>query len=304
MFHAPGVRSRISRVGRALRPVRRWRPLRCALAVYRLMDRSRALGLSAEVAFWFFLALVPLAAVLGMLAVKLTIRTHGSLAPLVRAVPGSLRTFVAGELVEVSAWQNGTVAPVAGAVFVWLASSGLHSVFDVLELETGARPRAWWKKRLLSIGCCLLLSFGVALLAALGPAFREIWRITRQTLPAGSAANAFGWAARISVSALVWFGLVAALYRVGIPRARRKGMPVAPGAILAIALQFVLVYGYQLYIVRVGDGGAYLASLAAIGVTMITLYLMATALLAGAELNRLLAMMRVHAQWKRAWHVK
>lgn len=272
----------------SLRRLPRW-----AYVLYRLMDRSRAFGLAAEMAFWFFLALIPLAVVAGMAAVKLTLRSRGTLAPLLMPLPESVRVFVANELSQVSAWNGGTVGPIAGAVFVWLASSGLHAVFDALELETSTRRRPWWKKRLLAIAGCFGLSLGVAAVGVLGVGLDWFWRLARETVPMVPESERFvARAIRLGVAGLVWLGLVVALYKLGIPRISGRAMPAAPGAILAIVLQLVLGYGYGVYVARLGDGGAYLAGLAIIGVTMIGLYLMALALLAGAELNELLALTR------------
>ena len=66
-------------------------------------------------------------------------------------------------------------------------------------------------------------------------------------------------------------------------------MPILPGALLAVALEILFGFAYAFYIAKVGDGGAYLAGLAVIGVTMIGLYLFTAALLVGAVVNRKLA---------------
>jgi membrane protein len=54
-----------------------------------------------------------------------------------------------------------------------------------------------------------------------------------------------------------------------------------------LEVSFGLAYAY--YVAKVGDGGAYVAGLAAIGVTMIGLYLFTLAILLGAVVNRSLA---------------
>jgi uncharacterized BrkB/YihY/UPF0761 family membrane protein len=102
-----------------------------------------------------------------------------------------------------------------------------------------------------------------------------------------------GVAARIVVDAAVLYGVVAGLYRVGVPRAARAAMPLAPGTLLVVVLEMVLGYGYRFAIAAFGNGGAYKAGLAAIGVTMTSIYLFSVSVLVGLELNRVIGQERV-----------
>ena len=94
---------------------------------------------------------------------------------------------------------------------------------------------------------------------------------------------------RLGLGTLTALGLVAGLYLVGIPRTARKRTPILPGALLAVAVQGALGYGYIFYLSKVGVSSAYQAGLSIIGVTMIALYLFSVALLVGAELNHMIA---------------
>jgi membrane protein len=53
-----------------------------------------------------------------------------------------------------------------------------------------------------------------------------------------------------------------------------------------VALETVLGFGYAFYVAKAGRSGAYTASLAVIGVTLMGLYLFSIALLVGAAINR------------------
>jgi membrane protein len=242
--------------------------------------------------FWLFLALVPLAAVLGMVAARLAVARpwlgHSALS----SVPPQARDLLMQQVDRVASWRGRAVAPLAAATFVWLASSGVHAVFDALELQTGT-SRPWWKKRLLALATCLAMSIGTALLALLGAGVGWMEtligaRLSEELLTAvhGPLGSAVRWAA----GALIAVGMVAGLYRVAIARTAQARFPTLPGAVLAVALQAVLGWGYGWYLTNFGRGGsAYQAGLAAVGVTMMTLWLFSVALLAGAELNRVLA---------------
>jgi uncharacterized BrkB/YihY/UPF0761 family membrane protein len=276
----PAARARLSRAAAFARDV---------LA---RLDRARTLGLAAETAFWLFLSLVPLAAVAGVLAARLTTRGDwADAAPLVGSLPRAAQALLSVELRRLAAANGGSVGVGSAAVFLWLASTGVHSIFDALEIGAGvARP--WWKKRLLAIGMCLVLPLVVALLAAVGAELSGAAGWIGRSLPAFGGTGAPSAARRLGgflAGAALVLGYVCALYQVGIPARSRRREPLLPGALLAVALELLFGYAYAFYVSKVGDGGAYLAGLAAIGVTMMGLYLFTTALLVGAVVNSSLA---------------
>jgi membrane protein len=268
------------------------------------ITRAGTLGLAAQMSFWLFLALVPLAAVAGLVAARLATSRPWLGASALSSVPPQARDLLMAQVDRVASWRGGAVAPVAATTFLWLASSGVHAVFDALELQTGT-SRPWWKKRLLAIATCVALSVGVALLALLGAGLERVQALLGNDVPAAllhAEQGALGSAVRRGAGALIAVGMVAGLYRVGIARHARARFPVLPGALLAIALQSLLGWGYGWYVTHAGgSGSAYQAGLAAVGVTMMTLWLFSVALLAGAELNRVVAeRLRPDSPWQRS----
>lgn len=242
-------------------------------------------------AFWLFLSLLPLAAVAGLVAAKLAAGNWSIAAPLLTSLPAATRELLHGELGKMAAWNGGKVGFWAGVMFIWLASSGVHSIFDGIEIESNAPPRPWWRKRLLAIGTCVALSVGVAVLTLTGTGLGWLWRLIGgdtlfQALMFES--SKLGQIARLIVGGAVSLGLVSGLYWVALPPWARKHMPIVPGALLAIALQIVIGYGYGFYITKAGDGGAYQAGLASIGVTLMALFLFCLVLLIGIEVNQMM----------------
>ena len=255
------------------------------------MDRTRTFGLAAETAFWLFLSLLPMAAVMGLVAARLSIESWSDMVPLVGQLPPAAQDFVMKELFGLASWNQGQVGITAAAVFVWLASSGMHGMFDAIELESGA-TRPWWKKRLLALAACVALSVAVAVLTWLGPGLEGALGWFGRWLPflaRSDEPTTAGRVLRFLLGVAVVFGFVCALYRVGVPARVRSRFPIVPGALLAVALELLFGAGYALYLSTVGDGGAYMAGLAVIGVTMTALFLFTTAVLVGAVLNRQLA---------------
>jgi membrane protein len=251
---------------------------------------SRTTGMAAEMAFWLFLSLIPLAAVAGLVAAKIAVGS-ADVAAMVDSLPPETRRLVSRQLEHVAAWRGGAVGAPAVVVFFWLASGGIHSVFQLLEVKAGM-SRPWWKKRLIALVACLGLSIGTAMIAVLAGGLRRVLGFLHGAVSSAGLerqAGLFDSAVRTSLGMVTAVGLVAGLYYIGIPRRARRHVPVVPGALLAVGLQVMLGYGYVFYLSKVGIQSAYQAGLSIIGVTMIALYLASFALLVGAALNAMLA---------------
>jgi membrane protein len=266
---------------------------------------SRSFGLAAEMAFWLFLSLLPLAAVAGLVTAKLTHGGEGAtIAPLLDSLPAPTRDLLTTELGKVAAWNGGKVGASAALMFVWLASSGVHSILDGIEIESDATARPWWKKRLIGLAACVGLSVGLGALAVLGAGLGSLAHLVGSSLPPGAReleSGMVGHVFRLVIGALLSFALIYSLYRVAVPPdGRNRTTPFAPGALVAVMLQAVVGAGYGFYIQRVGDGGAYQAGLASIGVTMTALYLLFLVLLVGSKVNEVVGEQRAATDQRRS----
>jgi membrane protein len=265
-----------------------------ARAFAREIIQSRTTGMAAEMAFWLFLSLIPLAAVAGLVAAKVAV-SSADVTALLDSLPPETRHLVARQLTHVAAWKGGAVGAPAAVVFFWLASGGVHAVFDLLEVKAGA-SRPWWKKRLIALAACLGLSVGTAVIAVLAGGLRRALAFVHGVAPLGGfaaeEAGRIDSAVRVVLGMLTAVALVAGLYFIGVPRRARKRVTVVPGAFLAVGLQVLFGYGYVFYLSKVGAESAYQAGLSIIGITLIALYLFSIALLVGAELNHVLSRTR------------
>ncbi len=249
---------------------------------------------AAQMSFWLFFSVIPLAAVAGWLAARVATAQPRVTSSMLTSVPSGARDLLDRQLHRVAAWHGKTMAPLAFATFVWLAASGIHAVFDALEVHSGT-SRPWWKKRALALATCVVLAVGTALMALLAVGVGWVRGFAGNVLPPGLVRLGQGPLADVSrwaSAALLAVAMTAGLYRVGIPRSRGDRAPILPGAILAVALQGVLGWGYGLYVSKLESGTAYQAGLAVVGVTLMTLWLFSTALLLGVNLNATLAAVR------------
>src|ERR1041385_3407477 len=127
--------------GRHIRSAARWLWELCVD-----LDRTRTFGLAAETAFWLFLSLIPLLAVAGLVAARISTENWEQLTPVLRALPESNRVVLHHELERVARWNGGAVGVTGALIFMWLASTGVHAIFRAFEAQTQT-PRTWAKGR-------------------------------------------------------------------------------------------------------------------------------------------------------------
>jgi len=268
-------------------PLKRKELLTSARAWWKEIERTNTLGLAAQVAFWLFLSLLPLAAVVGLLVARLAFMHSEVKFSILSSVPVAARDLVGNEMSHVANWNGGAVGPVAMVMFVWLASGGVHSIFDALELQVG-HERPWWKKKLMALGTCVALSIGAALLALLATSATEVFHLVGRAVPSSLDADLGPlWTVlRVGVSLIVATSMVYGLYWIGTPQSARHRIPLLPGAAFAVLFGMACGWGYGAYLTTAGIGTGYEAGLAAIGVTMTSIYLLSLGVLAGAALNR------------------
>lgn len=259
--------------------------MRWVAGYLRALDRGRATGLAAELAFWVFLSLVPLAAVLGMVAARLAMSDVTLLRALTSSLPRASRTLVFDQVALLSARHGAAVGPVATIVFVWLGSSGIHAIFDALEAVSHARPRTWLRKRGLAMMACVVLSLATALIAVVGIG---VSGLRQRLLPSAVASDPVWSTLGVLSTVPLVVGMIAALFAVASARTPHRPVRLLPGACVAVLAQISTGLVYAQLIAAMGDGVPYLAGLAVIGVTMTAMYLSALSLLIGATLNHYL----------------
>lgn len=246
-------------------------------SAWSLADAGHIGIIAAGVAYYTFLALIPLLAVAiltyGLAVDPVTIADHG--AALARRLPGTAGDFVSEQLREVAASRSGThglglLLALALALFSARAAAGalitaLDIAFDVDE------ERGFLATNLLALGITLggVLALGV------------VAGVT--TLASTVLASGIGAAASFLLVGLAGFAAAYIAYRV-LPRrplvtaraARRGGALFATGWLVASA-------GFGLYAGNFADYGATYGTLGAVIVFLTWLWLSAWLLQFGAH---------------------
>jgi membrane protein len=244
--------------------------------------------LAAGVAFYLFLAFVPLlaSAVLtyGLVADPQTVAEH--IQTLARTLPREAAGIIADQLQAITGSKSGTHGIgllLAIAVALYGASKGSASVVTALNIAYEVKESRGFVTRTLlalamTVGLVVVVVFGASAISAL--AFIE------HLLPFSSPIvhtllQILLWAVAAAVLAL---GL-ALVYRYAPNRPDAPWAWVTPGSAVATLLWLLASFGFGLYVSNFGNYNATYGSLGGVVVFLTWLYLSAYIVLMGGEMN-------------------
>jgi membrane protein len=256
---------------------------------------------AATMAFYFFLGMIPLLVFVGLLVGNVVQREGAEelAAPLYRAMPRAASDLFRHELYEIADANAGSIAPLSIAGFLWLTTNGVHNLMDVFEILVGAKPRSWFRQRLIAVMWVAgtLVAFAAVTWtvlwingAASGLSARHLPALFRGT----SDFLARGWkrfGILLVFVAMLSVGL-AIFYRTSVrhpPGIQRK---VWSGTFVALSLWAFVSWGFGTYVRTIAHYAVFYGSLATVAVILLWLYLTSLALVVGAEVNAILEGMR------------
>jgi len=248
---------------------------------------DHCLGLAAQLAFYFFLALFPallfLVALIGYLPVENAI--SALLEALGTVAPGEALDLLKGQLNELSSGRHGGLLTLGIVGAIWSSSAAMVAIIDALNHAYDVDEwRSWLKRRVLAIGLTIALAlFILASLALvlLGPSI------------VGWAADRFGVAPAVEfawrvarwpvIAALVVFGVDLVYYFA--PNRKARWAWVTPGSLLATCLWVASSFGFKFYVSQFGNYNATHGAIGGVIVLLLWFYVSAFAILIGAEMN-------------------
>jgi membrane protein len=244
--------------------------------------------LSAGVAFYAFLAFVPLLAavvlIYGLGADPATVAEH--IRKLAATLPRDAALLIGDQLksmTESPQSAKGFALLVAILLAIYGASKGSSAIVTALNIAYEVKEsRSFIRTTLLSLattlGAMAVLFTGVGAISAMA--------LVERLLPGASPA------VHTEVKPLFWAGAavlvslgVALVYRYGPNRPDAPWRWVSPGSALATLLWVAASFGFGLYVSRFGNYNATYGSLGGVIVFLTWLYLSAYILLMGGELN-------------------
>ena len=252
---------------------------------YRELLADDGLGLAAQLAYYFVLALFPALLCVIALATLLPLEhfTDELVAMLVRVAPPEMGGMVRDEIARLAAGNDGGMFSIGLLGALWSSSAAMVALIDAMnrayDIEE-ARP--WWKVRITAIALTVALaafivtSFGIIVAGpavarwaadhyALGSAFLTIWSVSQWPI-------AF---------ALIVTGIALIYYFA--PDADQDFTWIAPGSLLAATLLVIASAAFRFYVLNFGNYEATYGAIAGVILLMLWCYIAGLVLVIGAE---------------------
>ena len=248
---------------------------------------DNGMGLAAQLAYYFFLALFP--ALLFLIALASFLPAQDLVSRVVGMLQGvapqEVITIIEEQLKNIAAGEQGGLLSFGVIAALWSSSAAMGAIIDALnrayDIEEG---RSWWKQRvtavLLTIGVAafMLVSFGlivagpeladwIAAQVGLGAVFTWTWKILQWPLVFALVATAIG---------LIYYFA---------PNVEQDFVWITPGSLLATVLWLLGSLGFRLYVVNFGSYNETYGTIGGVMVLMLWLYLTGLSIIMGAEMN-------------------
>jgi membrane protein len=269
--------------------------------VWARAEEDEIFGRSAQLSYYFLLALFPLLLFLitlfGYFDGAGSHLRHKLLSYLSDVMPSSASRLVIETIDQVTAARGGGKLSFGLVAAIWAASSGMNALGQSLNAAYDVREtRPWWKVRLISIALTFALStlitsalvivlYGARLghsLAALiheGRAFAVAWKILQWPIALGFVFITF---------ALIYHfapDLAAKRRQRRLSASDYRRRWLSPGVLVAVALWLLVSLGFRLYLHFFNSYSSTYGSLGAVISLMLWFYLTGAAILLGGEIN-------------------
>ena len=245
------------------------------------------LGLAAQLAFYFLLAVFPallfFVALLSYLPIGATLAS--TIARLDSVLPREVIGLIQRELDKMASGTSGGLLTFGIAGAIWSSSSAMSAIITALNRAYDIEEaRTWWKVRLLAIALTIALALFVVVAFGLvvGGSGLALWIAEHAGL--GDAFQTTWTVAQWPVALLLVVFAVNLVYHFA-PNLDSEWAWVSPGSALATVLGLLVSFGFKLYVRSFGSYSAVYGAIAGVIVLMLWLYLSGFALLVGAELN-------------------
>lgn len=246
--------------------------VKVARAYTRDLDRHDALRAASAMAFHAFFSLVPLAAITGWAAHRLT-RTDGLfLHPVTSLAPTPVTTLADEEFMRLSSTSDLLLAPLSVIGFLWLSTGGVAATMRVFERIFEAPRRSWWRRRAIAFAF-VLLSIVVLAFSGLLVVFAA-W--------GGSVVAAAGG---LGVPIVGLWVLIGCFFRFATKRSNGASPHGFRGAAVTITMWVVVSVLFSLYVREIASYSKFYGGLATMVVVLLWLWLMSFSLLVGGEVN-------------------
>jgi membrane protein len=262
------------------------------VCIWNEMLRTRSFVVAAALSYYFLLSLVPLLIVFSSLLAYLPIpNVFDQMLDLLAAiVPADAMALVQKIMIGVLSPQSRSFLSFGVVGYLWSSSGGYSAVIEALDIAYGVETsRPWWKDRLQALVLTLTTGALVSTSLLLLIAGANFGRMVEAVFPVPRGFAQLWPDARIALTFLMFLVAILIMYIFG-PNTRITFRSALPGAVLAVCVWFLGSFGFSFYLRHFADYNVTYGSLGAVIVLMLWFYIIAVAMLLGAEVNAQLAL--------------
>lgn len=266
-------------------PPRGWRDI--LWRTYGEVSRDRVLAVAAGVTFYGLLAIFP--AITAFVSLYGLVADPGTVAEQLSAaegmLPGGAIEIIRDQIVRISTGNEtklGFAFVLGLGISAWSANAGVKAVFDALNVAYGEEEkRSFIRLNLTS----LVFTLGILVFAVLAIGAVAAIPVVLDYLYLGDVAEWLIWLGRWPVLVAIMMIGLAALYRFGPSRDDAQWKWVSPGAMFASVAWFLGSVLFSGYVASFEDYNKTYGALGAVIALLMWMWLSATIILVGAELN-------------------
>jgi membrane protein len=252
------------------------------------VDSKHLLAFSGSLAYYYFLALLPLLILLAsaLAYVPIPHLFDQVLLWMSYFIPPDSMTLVSKVFSDLMATRNSGFLSFGIIGTIWTASGASAAMIEALNVAYGVNEgRPFWRTRLLAVGLTFLLGILVAIVLAamiMGPVLgaKLAHRMGIHPLFTQSWFY-FRWVLAISFSTIA----IEMVYYLAPNVEQRKFLRTVPGSFVAVATWIGASYAFGFYVEHVGMLSKSYGTLGAVAGLLLWFYLSSAAILIGAEVN-------------------
>jgi membrane protein len=202
--------------------------------------------------------------------------------------PQLVREVMQPVINQVRAQRNQALLAIGVVVTLWTASSGMQAIRSALNRAYGIeRGLAFWKARIkvtlftVIVGSAILVAFSSVVILP------YVWQVLADNVGDGPDVHWVRHAVRYGLAYLVLVALYALMYG-WLPDIRQRIYTVLPGALVGAAMWVGAAAALSYTLRTAGKLALLYGSFAGVVATLVFLYISATTLIFGAEINGVL----------------
>jgi membrane protein len=249
------------------------------------INRNDFYGASAQLAYYFLLALFPMLIFLTSLIGFLPEAQESIFNVVGRIFPPQTMQVITDTMRDIVINRSGKLLSFGILGALWAASGGVAALMGTLNLAYHVEEwRAFWKVRVIAIGLTVMLALmiigGIVLII-----FADKFSVWMATLLGLGRSFALFWAVAEYLLGLFLLLIGIEVIYYFAPNIKLRWRLVTPGALFALAALIISSQLFSLYLRYAPSYSVTYGSLGAVIVLMLWLYLMGMTLLVGGEIN-------------------